>query len=73
VRDLPNVAPGDVHGLKRGELERDLRFVGLLVLENKLKDETIDVVRELHEANIGVLMITGDNVHTAVTVGRSML
>jgi len=29
------------------------------------------VVHELQEANIGVLMITGDNVHTAVTVGRN--
>ena len=29
------------------------------------------MVAELQEANIGVLMITGDNVHTAVTVGRN--
>lgn len=45
VRDLPGVDPQAVHTLKRGELEKDLRFVGLLVLENKLKVPLASVTR----------------------------
>jgi cation-transporting ATPase 13A3/4/5 len=44
---------------RRQELERDLTFVGLLLLENKLKPETPHVIHELRNALINVVMITG--------------
>ena len=40
-------------------LECELRLLGLLLLENRLKPETAPVLRELHEARIRTLMVTG--------------
>ena len=40
-------------------VESELEFVGLIVFENKLKPETAPVIRELHEANIRNVMVTG--------------
>lgn len=45
--------------LSREEVERDLEFLGLVVLENRLKQPTASVITELREANIRVVMITG--------------
>ncbi|KAM4771097.1 putative cation-transporting ATPase 13A4 [Rhinophrynus dorsalis] len=61
----------DIKGLERDEVESHLIFLGLLILENKLKPETKPVLQELHAANIRTVMITGDNLQTACTVGRA--
>lgn len=45
--------------LSREAVERDLEFLGLVILENRLKKPTTRVITELREANIRVLMITG--------------
>uniref|UniRef100_A0A803JFT6 Cation-transporting ATPase n=1 Tax=Xenopus tropicalis TaxID=8364 RepID=A0A803JFT6_XENTR len=57
--------------LKREEVESDLIFLGLLVLENRLKLETRPVLKELNRAKVRSVMITGDNLQTAITVARS--
>ncbi|KAJ7324593.1 hypothetical protein JRQ81_017613 [Phrynocephalus forsythii] len=51
--------PGGQHGLP-----------GLIVMQNKLKEETPAVLRDLHAANIRTVMVTGDNMLTAVSVAR---
>ncbi|KAM3931839.1 putative cation-transporting ATPase 13A4 [Leptodactylus fuscus] len=56
--------------IDREVVERDLTFLGLLILENRLKPETNSVLQELSEANIRAVMVTGDNLQTAVTVGK---
>ncbi|KAJ2761070.1 hypothetical protein IWQ56_005338, partial [Coemansia nantahalensis] len=56
--------------LKRDAVEQDLVFLGLLVFENKLKPTTAPVLDELRGANIRQIMCTGDNVLTAISVGR---
>ncbi|KAK9451654.1 uncharacterized protein V1518DRAFT_409163 [Limtongia smithiae] len=56
--------------LKREDVEADLEFVGLIVFENKLKPSTASIINELDEANIRTVMCTGDNVLTAISVGR---
>ncbi|XP_068624678.1 probable cation-transporting ATPase W08D2.5 [Battus philenor] len=56
--------------MDREEIECDLEFLGLVILENRLKAATTGIIRELKEANIHVVMITGDNVHTAVSVAK---
>jgi len=43
----------------REQLECDLIFVGLLVLENRLKPETLPVIRTLKDAAIRTVMVTG--------------
>ena len=37
VKDLPDSSYREIQGLKRDGIERDLTFLGLLILENKLK------------------------------------
>lgn len=59
-----------VQKLARKQVESELDFYGFIVFENKLKPHTTDVIQELHGANIWTVMSTGDNVMTAVCVGR---
>lgn len=54
----------------RSEVETDLDFVGLLVLQNMLKPETTPVILQLAKANIRTVMVTGDNILTAISVAR---
>ncbi|XP_054441113.1 probable cation-transporting ATPase 13A4 [Pteronotus mesoamericanus] len=56
--------------LMRDKVESDLIFLGLLILENQLKEETKPVLEELISARIRTVMITGDNLQTAITVAR---
>ena len=39
-------------------------------MQNKLKPVTTSVILELNQANIRTIMATGDNVLTAISVGR---
>lgn len=45
-------------------------FLGLIVMENKLKEATTEVIRTLHQCNVRTIMATGDNVLTAVSVAK---
>ncbi|XP_075794404.1 putative cation-transporting ATPase 13A4 isoform X2 [Pelodiscus sinensis] len=68
-RTLP---PGtQAAGSPREELESDLTFLGLLIMENRLKAETKPVLEELSAARIRSVMVTGDNVQTAITVAKN--
>lgn len=48
-----------VQRIIRDEVECDLEFLGLLVMENRLKPETTPVISQLHSANIKTIMVTG--------------
>jgi len=54
--------------LEREVLEINFEFKGLLVLENKLKPNTAEVIARLDMADIFTIMITGDNIFTATSV-----
>ena len=45
--------------VSRDKVESDLIFLGLLILENRLKEETKPVLEELISARIRTVMITG--------------
>lgn len=60
----------DHRDLERADAEKDLTFSGFIIFENKLKASTKTTLRELREAAIRTVMCTGDNVLTAVSVGR---
>lgn len=45
--------------LSREEVETDLCFLGLVVLENRLKPETTGIIAMLRGANIRTIMVTG--------------
>ncbi|KAJ8927052.1 hypothetical protein NQ314_020520 [Rhamnusium bicolor] len=69
-RDLEEISSEDIAKLHREEVECDLEFIGLIVLENKLKPQTTGVIRTLKEANLKVVMITGDNIQTGLHVAK---
>ncbi|GAW12630.1 hypothetical protein ANO14919_020000 [Xylariales sp. No.14919] len=57
--------------IKREDVETGLEFVGFIIFENKLKETTAAVLRELNQSNIGSIMVTGDNILTAISVARN--
>ncbi|KAH8174244.1 p5-type ATPase cation transporter domain-containing protein [Sarocladium implicatum] len=56
--------------MSRAETESELNFVGFIIFENKLKPTTAGVLKELKMSNIGLVMVTGDNILTAISVAR---
>ncbi|KAH9911839.1 Ca-transporting ATPase [Fomitopsis serialis] len=56
--------------LKREQAESGLRFLGLVIFENKLKPGTTPAIQALRAAHFACRMITGDNPLTAVSVAR---
>ncbi|CAF0715730.1 unnamed protein product [Brachionus calyciflorus] len=59
-----------VQKMEREKLENDLEFLGLIIMENRLKPETCSVISRLKAANIRTIMCTGDNILTALSVAR---
>uniref|UniRef100_A0A668AEB2 Polyamine-transporting ATPase 13A3 n=1 Tax=Myripristis murdjan TaxID=586833 RepID=A0A668AEB2_9TELE len=59
-----------VQNINRDHIETNMEFLGLIIMQNKLKPETPKVLQDLHEANIRTIMVTGDNMLTAISVAR---
>ncbi|XP_062316016.1 cation-transporting ATPase 13A2 isoform X1 [Osmerus eperlanus] len=57
--------------IEREEVERDMQFLGLLVMKNLVKPESAEVIKTLRQANLRTVMVTGDNILTAVNVAGS--
>ncbi|XP_031641127.1 probable cation-transporting ATPase 13A3 [Contarinia nasturtii] len=60
----------EIERMKRDEIEIDLVFDGFLILLNCLKPETVNVIDDLHAAKLRTVMITGDNIMTALSVAK---
>ena len=54
----------------RSDFEKELHFQGFLVLKNLVKKETMPTIEALKQSSIRVVMITGDNLLTAISVGK---
>ena len=61
---------GKLNKMTRDQAESDLHFLGLIIMENRLKSASVGVIRELNNANIRTIMVTGDNILTAVSVAK---
>ncbi|XP_018612862.1 probable cation-transporting ATPase 13A3 isoform X1 [Scleropages formosus] len=59
-----------VQNINRDVIETNMEFLGLIVMQNKLKAETPGVLEDLRRANIRTVMVTGDNMLTAISVAR---
>lgn len=59
-----------VQNVNRDHIESNMDFLGLIIMQNKLKAETPGVLQDLHQANIRTVMVTGDNMLTAISVAR---
>ncbi|XP_063218884.1 polyamine-transporting ATPase 13A3 isoform X2 [Bacillus rossius redtenbacheri] len=69
-RELPKISYAKLQRITREEVETDLKFVGLIIMENRLKIGTASVLTMLRDANIRCIMVTGDNMLTALSVAR---
>ncbi|XP_067302302.1 cation-transporting ATPase 13A2 isoform X2 [Pseudorasbora parva] len=61
----------DLSTVERVEVEKDMNFLGLLVMKNQVKPESAEVIQTLKLAQLRPVMITGDNILTAVNVARA--
>uniref|UniRef100_A0A8C9WW82 ATPase cation transporting 13A2 n=1 Tax=Sander lucioperca TaxID=283035 RepID=A0A8C9WW82_SANLU len=55
----------------RGEVEKDMQFLGLMIMKNLVKPESAQVINMLRLAHLRTVMVTGDNILTAVNVAKS--
>ncbi|XP_023025264.2 polyamine-transporting ATPase 13A3 isoform X1 [Leptinotarsa decemlineata] len=69
-KELKGVSFQDVMKLGREAVESELEFIGLIVLENKLKPQTTEVIKTLKDARLKVVMITGDNIRTGIHIAK---
>lgn len=53
------------------EIEK-LTFVGMILIKDEIRDDAIEGVRLVKDANIQLVMITGDNVDTATSIAREV-
>ncbi|KAM9351292.1 polyamine-transporting ATPase 13A2 isoform 2-T2 [Symphorus nematophorus] len=61
----------DFRTIERGEVEKDMQFLGLLMMKNLVKPESPKVINILRLAALRSIMVTGDNILTAVNVAKS--
>ena len=57
------MSPDTTHiiiAIYRDVVEKNLTFLGLLVMENKLKPETSPIIDVLNSANVKTVMVTGN-------------
>ncbi|KAL5467469.1 hypothetical protein EMCRGX_G031695 [Ephydatia muelleri] len=69
-RPLQKSWKGSPEDIERNSVECNLEFCGLIVMENPLRPESAPVIEMLNEADIRTLMVTGDNLLTALSVAR---
>ena len=59
---------GNVENPERPTIECDLQFLGLAFFENPVKKDSMHVIRELNAVRIRPIMVTGDNIQTAIQI-----
>ncbi len=57
--------------MAREQAESDLTFMGFIIFENRMKPETAPTIAALKMANLEIVMATGDNILTSISVGRA--
>ena len=56
--------------LKREKIESDLNFIGFLILQNKMKSDTAEVMMHLKNAELDLKIISGDNPLTTIQAAK---
>ncbi|CAD8086125.1 unnamed protein product [Paramecium sonneborni] len=69
-RDIPKLLYSEIQTANRQLFESQLTFLGFLIFENRLKEETSRTIKELKASNLKPLMVTGDNPLTAINIGQ---
>ena len=56
--------------ISREDVEKNMIFLGFLIVKNKLKEKTKESLTKYDEADLRILMATGDNILTAICVSK---
>ena len=56
--------------ISREDVEKNMIFLGFLIVKNKLKEKTKESLIKYDEADLRMLMATGDNILTAICVSK---
>jgi len=56
--------------MNRKKFENNLVFLGFIIFTNKLKKDTKNVIANLKNSNCKLVMATGDNPFTSISVAR---
>ncbi|KAG2468428.1 AT133 ATPase, partial [Polypterus senegalus] len=59
-----------LQNINRDLIECNMEFLGLIMMQNKLKPQSVPVLEQLRKACIRTVMVTGDSMLTAVSVAR---
>jgi Cu+-exporting ATPase len=51
---------------------REKRLCGLIAVSDALKPDSCEAIKELHDQHLKVVMLTGDNLQTAQTIGNQV-
>lgn len=70
-RSLPTSVK-ELRSLDREDIEQKLVFLGFLITENRINPVTSDVISQVNAANLRSLMVTGDNILTAISVAKKI-
>ncbi|MCL2203923.1 MAG: cation-translocating P-type ATPase [Defluviitaleaceae bacterium] len=54
------------------QYRRNLTLVGILAIRDELREEAADAIREVRQAGVQVVMVTGDNRETAVSIAAQL-
>ena len=68
---LQNLIDGAME-LPRDKVESHLQFIGFITFKNNLKSTSTEVIQQLKTANLKSIMVTGDNLETAVSVSQEV-
>ena len=56
--------------ITREAVEKNMLFLGLLIVQNKLKEKTKESLEKYDNADLRMIMATGDNILTAICVSK---
>jgi cation-transporting ATPase 13A3/4/5 len=60
-RTLVETSYTKIQRMRREDMEQGLEFLGMIVLENRLKPETEPVIGVMRAAHLKIVMITGNS------------
>ena len=75
AEEILQARPGDISGKNEEGLSglvKNLTFLGLAAIRDPIRPDVKETVKEVREAGIKIIMLTGDHRLTAVTVGTEL-